>query len=61
MREGRLAQACSFSLPELGGLRVEAMFGVVDLGAPETQPMVINMKLSDGAWHRCFLDVGFAV
>ena len=37
------------------------MFGVVDLDAPEMRPMVINMKLSDGAWHRCFLDVGFAV
>lgn len=62
MKEGRLGQDHVFSLPELVGLRIEAIFGVVDLPDPDTQPMVVNMKLSDGMWHRCFLDgVGLAV
>lgn len=61
MKEGRLGQDYAFSLPELVGLRIEAIFGVVDLPNPDTQPMVLNMKLSDGMWHRCFLHVGFTV
>ena len=58
--EGRLAQDASFSLPRLAGLRVEAMFAAVDCDAVELRPIAVSMKLSDGMWHRCFLDAGLA-
>src|SRR5262245_9487765 len=60
MKKGRIRQDTSFSMPELVGRRVEKVLGVVRREAPNSQPIVVNMRLDDGTWHRYFLDAGLA-
>ena len=57
-----LRQDASFSLPELTGRRIVAVLGVVDLDSPDDEPILVNLQLDDGSWHRFYLDtdVGFA-
>ena len=62
MKAGRLAQDVHFDLPELRGRRIARLVSVVDLLKADDRPIAVYVSLvDDDAWHRLFLDAGFAV
>lgn len=60
MKIGRVRQDVAWLMPELAGRRVEALVGVVHRDDADVLPIVVNMQLDDGLWHRFFLDAGLA-
>ena len=54
MKSGRVQQDVAWLMPELAGRRVKALVGVVHRDDADVLPIVVNMQLDDGMWHRFF-------
>ncbi|MEW5849383.1 MAG: hypothetical protein AB2A00_11245 [Myxococcota bacterium] len=57
---GPLAGDIDFDIPDLEGVVLEEVLGVVDGEAPDDSPVSLYVKPVGGQWQRFFLDAGVA-
>ena len=58
---GRIYQDYNFIVSGFDGCEIEELLGLVDINAPDTQPIVVNLKATNHSWQRFFLDTGIGV